>query len=192
MRSAVGAVRGVDLVLITERPQIDRVRDLVVAGNSAQMADLAFMRELKAWLRFNPKQAMATGDGLFSRTSGNPVLPAWLGPLAIDTFFTAAAENAKYARQIASSAGIAVFVAERADPEHWILAGRACQRFALQATALGMKHAFINQSVEVAALRPQMANLIGLPGRRPDIVMRFGHGPGLPYSMRRPVEAVLG
>jgi hypothetical protein len=155
------------------------------------MADAAFMRELKAWLRFNPRQALATGDGLFSWTSGNPVLPAWLGPIAIDTFLTANSENDKYARQIASSAGIAVFVAETDDQEHWVLAGRACQRFALQATALGMKHAFINQPVEVARLRPELASLIGLPGRRPDIVMRFGYGPPLPFSARRPVAAVL-
>lgn len=191
LRKAVSAVPGVDLVLITDRPQIDRVRDLVVAGNSAQMADPAFMRELKAWLRFNPRQALAAGDGLFSVASGNPVLPTWLGSLAIDTFLTADAENAKYARQIASSAGIAVFVAEKDDPQHWVLAGRACQRFALQATALGMKHAFINQPVEVLTLRPELASLIGLPGRRPDIVMRFGYGPALPFSARRPVEAVL-
>jgi hypothetical protein len=192
LRTAVDAIRGVDLVLITDRPRIDRVRDLVVAGNGAQIADPAFMRELKAWLRFNPRQAMLTGDGLFSATSGNPVLPTWLGPLAIDTLFTASTENDKYARQIASSAGIAVFVAEKDDPEHWVLAGRACQRFALQATALGIKHAFINQPVEVPKLRPDLARLVDLPGRRPDIVMRFGYGPALPYSARRPVEAVLG
>lgn len=191
LRLAAGAVAGVDLILITDRPRIDRVRDLVVAGNTAQIADPAFMRELKAWLRFNPRQALMTGDGLFSATSGNPVLPTWLGPFAIDLVFTASAENDKCASQIASSAGIAVFTAEKDDPEHWVLAGRACQRFALQATALGMKHAFINQPVEVPSLRPDLAGLIGLPGRRPDIVMRFGYGPALPFSIRRPVEAVL-
>lgn len=182
---------GIDLVLVTDRPLIDRVRDLVIAGNNRQMADPAFMRELKSWLRFSPRQAMETGDGLFSATSGNPVLPAWLGPLLLDFVFKADAENEKYARHIASSAGIAIFVAQKNDPEHWVLAGRACQRFALQATALGLKHAFINQPVEVAGLRPELADLVGLPGRRPDIVMRFGYGPTLPYSARRPVEAVL-
>ena len=163
----------------------------MIDGNSAQMADPAFIRELTTWLRFSPRQAMETGDGLFSATSGNPVLPAWLGPLLLGFVFKADAENDKYARQIASSAGIAVFVAEKDDPEHWVLAGRACQRFALQATALGLKHAFVNQPVEVASLRPDLAALVGMPGRRPDIVMRFGHGPALPYSARRPVEAVL-
>ena len=33
--------------------------------------------------------------------------------------------------------------------------------------------------------------MIGMPGRRPDIVMRFGHAPPVPFSLRRPVEAVI-
>jgi hypothetical protein len=36
------------------------------------------------------------------------------------------------------------------------------------------KLAFVNQPVEVAQFRPELAALIGTPGRRPDIVMRFG------------------
>jgi nitroreductase len=189
--AAAAAVPGVDLVLLTDRPQMDRIRDLVLAGNSAQLADPAFVQELKAWLRFSPREAIRSGDGLFSATTGNPTLPAWLGPTVFDWVFKAASENEKYARQIRSSGGIAVFVSEKDDREHWVLAGRACQRFALQATALGIKHAFINQPVEVASLRPQLASLVGMPGRRPDLVMRFGYGPTLPYSARRPVEAVL-
>lgn len=190
--AAAAAIPGVDLVLITDRAQINQVRELVLAGNSAQIADAAFMRELKSWLRFSPRQAIDTGDGLFSATTGNPTLPSWLGPLMIDMVFKADTENEKYARQIQSSAGIAVFVSARDDKEHWVRAGRACQRFALQATALGMKHAFISQPVEVARLRPELAALVGLPGRRPDIVMRFGYGAALPFSARRPVDAVLG
>jgi hypothetical protein len=189
--SAAAAVPGVDLILITDRPRIDRVRDLVVAGNNAQIADAAFVRELKTWLRFSPRQAIVTGDGLFSASSGNPALPEWLGRLMFDLVFKAKAENEKYARQLASSAGVAVFVAQKEDPEHWVLAGRACQRFALQATALDLKHAFINQPVEVAGLRPELATLVGLPGRRPDLVMRFGYGAALPFSARRPAESVI-
>nr|WP_109671248.1 nitroreductase family protein [Mesorhizobium loti] len=189
--SAAAAVPGVDLVLTTDRARIERVRDLVLAGNTAQIADAAFVRELKAWLRFSPRQAILTGDGLFSASSGNPALPAWLGPIMFDLVFKAKAENEKYARQLASSAGIAVFVARKEDREHWVLAGRACQRFALQATALGLKHAFINQPVEVASLRPDLAALVGLPGRRPDLVMRFGYGAALPFSARRPAESVI-
>ncbi len=185
------AVPGVDLVVVTDRMQIDRIRDLVVAGNTAQMADAPFVDELKSWLRFSPRHALKTGDGLFAACSGNPALPQWLGSSMFDLVFKAGSENDKYARQIASSAGIAVFVAAKDDPEHWVLAGRACQRFALAATALGLKHAFLNQPVEMASLRPELAALAGLPGRRPDIVMRFGYGAELPFSARRTVEAVM-
>jgi len=184
-------ILGVDLVLITDRPQMDRVRDLVLAGNSAQLVDPAFVRELKSWIRFSPREAMMSGDGLFAPASGNPALPDWIGSSMFDLVFKADAENDRYARQIRSSAGIAVFLSERDDKEHWVRAGHACQRFALQATALGMKLAFINQPVEVARLRPELAKLVGMPGRRPDIVMRFGYGPTLPFSSRRAVDTVL-
>jgi hypothetical protein len=134
---------------------------------------------------------MMSGDGLFAAASGNPALPDWLGPSLFALVLKPDADNDKYARHIRSSAGLAVFVSQHDDKEHWVRAGRACQRFALQATALGMKLAFVNQPVEVANRRPELATLVGMAGRRPDIVMRFGYGPTLPFSARRPVEAVL-
>lgn len=189
--AAAAAIPGVDLVLITDRSRLARVRDLVVAGNSAQMGDPAFVRELKSWLRFNPRQALRTGDGLYSATVGSPALPEWLGPHAFDLLDSATLENEKYASQLASSAGVAVFVGAQADHAHWTLVGRACQRFALRATALGIKTAFVNQPVEVPELRPELASLVGAPNCRPDIVMRFGHAPDMPFSARRPIELVL-
>lgn len=182
---------GVNLALITDRSQMDRVSDLVLAGNSAQLADPAFMRELKSWIRFSPRDAMRTGDGLFAVASGNPALPDWLGPGMFSMAFKPDSDNQKYMRQIRSSAGLAVFTGEREDKAHWVQVGRACQRFSLQATALGMKMAYVNQPTEVADLRPELAALAGMPGRRPDILMRFGYGPEMPYSARRLVDAVL-
>jgi len=182
---------GVDLVLITDRRLMERALDLVLTGNSAQLGDPAFLTELKHWIRFSPRQAQATGDGLFAAASGNPVTPDWLGPALMSMVLRADTDNDRYARQIRSSAGLAVFVSEHADKAHWVASGRACQRFALRATALGMKVAFVNQPVEVARLRPELADMIGLPGRRPDLVMRFGYGTTLPFSARRPVAAVL-
>jgi Nitroreductase family len=189
--SSAAMTGGVDVVFITDRPQINRIRDLVIAGNTTQIADPAFVRELKAWLRFNPRDALATGDGLFSASSGSPTLPRWLGPKLFDLAFTADAENEKYAQQIDTSSGLAVFVAEQSTPEHWVAVGRACQRFALQATAMGLKHSFVNQPVEVAALRTELASIVGMTGRRPDLVMRFGRGPTLPYSARRSVSSTI-
>jgi hypothetical protein len=84
-----------------------------------------------------------------------------------------------------------VFAAATNDTSGWFAAGRAYQRFALQATALGIRNAFINQPVEVSSLRPQIASFLGLGNRRPDLVVRFGRGPALPPSLRRPLEAVV-
>lgn len=189
--AAAAAVPGVDVKFIIEKPEIAKVRDLVVAANTAQMGEEGFLRELKDWLRFNPRAAMWRRDGLFTATSGNPSVPSWLGPIMLDLTMSASSENERYSAQIMSSSGIAVFAAEKPDHEHWVLAGRACQRFTLQATTLGMKVAYMNQPVEVESFRPELASLIGLPGRRPDIIIRFGYAPALPYSLRRPVETVL-
>jgi hypothetical protein len=53
------------------------------------------------------------------------------------------------------------------------------------ATALQLRHAFVNQPVEVPAVRGQFATYLVIDGRRPDLVMRFGYGPELPRSLRR-------
>lgn len=182
---------GVSAILITERARMNEVADYVLAGNSAQMRDKAFMRELVNWIRFNEAEALATMDGLFAPASGNPSLPSWLARPLMNIFFTERAENKKYREQLDSSAGVVVLAADRSDKPHWIAVGRACQRFGLQATALGLKYSFVNQPVEVAALRPQFATWLGLGDRRPDIVMRFGTGPNLPRSLRRPPDLVM-
>ena len=178
-------------LLLTERSAMERVLAQVVQANTAQMADPAFVKELKTWIRFNGADAARTRDGLYSGASGNPAIPTWLGELAFGWVFTPKGENDKYARQIRSSAGIAVFIGQSADKAHWVEVGRCYERFALQATALGIRNAMLNQPVEVSDLRPQFAASLGLGGLRPDLVVRFGRGPRLPVSLRRPVQAVL-
>ncbi len=165
--------------------------ELVLAGNSVQLRDAAFVAELASWIRFSHGEALARRDGLFAGSSGNPVLPAPLGRRLFPRVFTLAAETDRMARQLAGSAGFAVFAAARDDPAHWLAAGRAAQRLCLVATALGLSTAWVNQPVEVPALRPVLAAWLGLGGRRPDLVLRFGRGPVLPPSLRRPVEEVL-
>ena len=65
------------------------------------------------------------------------------------------------------------------------------ERFALQATALGIRTAFVGPIVEVPAVRSQFASWLGAGDRRPDLVVRFGHGPATARSHRRPIEQVL-
>jgi len=185
------AMPGVDVLFITGRPRLERTLEFIQKGNSVQMDNPAFVRELKEWIRYNPAAALKTGDGLLGKCSGSPSAPTWLGPVIFDFAFKKVAENEKYARQLRSSAGLAIFVAEKEDPEGWIQVGRSFERFALQATVLGIRHAHLNMPIEVPEVRSAFADWLGIPKRRPDLVIRFGKAQPMPMSIRRPLNAVV-
>jgi hypothetical protein len=188
---AAAKVGGVAMTLMTDAKQREAVLEQVIAGNGAQMDSPDFIRELKSWVRFNAEQALASQDGLFGPCSGNRTVPTVIGKTLFSRFFDKDDENQKYRSQLRSSAGIAIFTGDKADKEHWVKVGRSFQRFALQATALGIKHAHINQPVEVPAVRAELAKWLGATDTRPDLVVRFGYSQTLPMSLRRSVKDVL-
>jgi hypothetical protein len=187
----VGQGDGVRVIMLTDRSDMETVLDYVVQGNTAQINNNAFMQELKSWIRFNDQEAIRKGDGLSGRATGNPSIPRWLGSLLFKLLIRVQPENEKNTRYIRSSAGIAVFVSDVNDKAHWIEVGRCYERFALQATALGIRNAFVNQPVEETSLRPHFARALGLKSGRPDLVVRFGRGTEMPRSLRRSLEAVI-
>lgn len=185
------AYPGTHIVLVIENAKISRIEELIVEGNTSQMTDPAFRRELKRWIRFNRSEAKAKGDGLYAACVGSPSIPGFVGRALFGAAVGAKGENRKIRKQIASSAGLAVFYADAANHAHWARVGRSVQRFMLTATAMDVRCAFLNQPVEVAHLREALASLSGAAGYRPDLVLRFGHGPLMPRSFRRPVKAVI-
>ncbi|MEM7528211.1 MAG: Tat pathway signal protein [Pseudomonadota bacterium] len=169
----------------------DALRDRIAAANTAQMSDPAFMAELEQWIRFSEASAVESGDGLFARTTGNPAVPRWLGRRLLPYLLDPEAESRRYAEQIDSSAALAVFVSGVDRPEGWVETGRAFQRFALAASHLGLAHAHVNQAVELPDVRREIADLLDLGRSRPSLLIRIGRAPPLPYSLRRPVDAVI-
>jgi hypothetical protein len=188
---AVGRGSGVSLILLTAIEQKEQVAEYVAAGNTAQFSDPQWAEELRRWVRFNARDAVRTGDGLYGPVMGSPDAPRWLGNLFMSLAFSAKRQNRKDITHVRSSAAIAVFCSDVDDSRHWMEAGRCYERFALQAAALELRTAFINQPVEVSALRGQFARFLGIGDRRPDFVVRIGRGPDMPRSLRRPVEQVL-
>jgi len=193
LRSLEQAARGkgVRAIMLLSDEQKETVIEYVTKGNLVQLSDPAFREELVSWIRFNPGQSISTGDGLAGRTSGRPSLPAWLGKLIIGLVLTSKGQAATDAKNIRTSAGVAVFVSSRNDKATWVEAGRCFQRFALQATANDVRMAFVNQPLEVRSLRPQFESWLGLDGEHAQLIVRFGHGPTAPFSLRRPVEEVI-
>jgi hypothetical protein len=186
-----GRGAGVSVLLLTSDRQKDEVAEFVAQGNTTQFADTAWVDELKTWIRFNARDALRTGDGLYGPVMGSPDVPPWIGKLFMRLAFSSKAQNRKDSRNIRSSGAIAVIFSEKNDVQHWVEAGRCYERLALRAAALGLRTAFINQPVEVGKLRPQFAHYLGIGDRRPDLVVRIGRGPLAPRSLRRPLSDVI-
>jgi hypothetical protein len=186
-----GQGNGASVMLLTGEKQKNEVAQFVAHANTIQFADTAWVSELQTWVRFNARDAIRTGDGLYGPIMGNPDVPPWLGKLFMRLVFSSKAQNRKDTKNIRSSGAIAVIFSEQNDRRHWIEAGRCYERLALQAAALDLRTAFINQPVEVAALRPQFASYLGLGERRPDLVVRIGYGPLAPKSLRRSLDDVV-
>jgi nitroreductase len=188
---AAGGGPGVSVILITDDSRKEQVGEYVAAGNRAQFGDRLWAREMRKWIRFNTREAARMRDGLYGPLLGIPRVPRCLGELLMPLATSAERQSRKDAEAIRSSGAIAVLYSDAEDPTQWIEAGRCVERLALEATALGLQTAFINQPVEVAGVRREFATFLGIGSRRPDLVLRIGRGPAMPRSLRRPVEQVV-
>ena len=187
--AATGA--GVTPLLFSGAAAMQPLLEYVVAGNEQQLSNDDFKKELVRWIRFNDREALASRDGLLSRSSGNPSLPRWAANFFIGSSLKPAAQNKKDALHIRSSAGLLLFASAADDRPAWLEIGRASERFALLATTLNLRCAYLNQPCEVPAVRAQVQSQLSLNGAFPQLLMRFGYGPAMPRSLRRPVSEVL-
>ena len=181
----------VRIIFLTSEKDKQRVIEFVNQGNIDQLTDPSWRRELVSWIRFNPREALDTGDGLAGRTGGSPSIPSWLGRLMAGWIITPSGQVKTDTTNIESSAGVAVFVSGD-DRSSWVRVGQVYERFALQATALRIRTAFINQPIEVRKIRPDFESWLGLQDEEhAQLMVRYGHGPVAPYSLRRPPEDVM-
>jgi len=111
--------------------------------------------------------------------------------VVVRVFCSVDGENGTYARRIRSASCIAEFVPDANEPAHWFDTGRCYERCALQCVTREIRTAMISQPMEVASVRPQLAVHLGLGAVGPDLVVRFGYGPRMPQSLRRPVDSAV-
>jgi nitroreductase len=74
-------------------------------------------------------------------------------------------------------------------PMEWLRAGQALERVLLEATAHGVSTSLLNQVLEHEDLRAELDDPLA-PGTRPQTVIRFGYGPPVPPTPRRPLADV--
>jgi hypothetical protein len=162
-----------------------RLIELIERGDRAQMANPGFRRELAAWLR--PSRPPAP-DGIPGYALGLPLIASYLGPFFVRWFDMGKSQVMKDRRLTEGSPVVAVLGSDNDTPSDWLATGQALSAVLLTARSEGVWGAFMNQPVEVAELRPHLAELIrGLP----QIVLRMGYGPDVPPTPRRDGSRVL-
>lgn len=180
--------QGLELVLVNDKDERARIAELVVEGDRIQFADPRFRRELAAWVH---SRRSTTHDGMSGESFGMPDVLSSIGAFAIRTFDMgkgiAAADQKKI---VSGSPLLAVFSTRSDSPADWIATGRALSRVLLKLTAAGATAAFLNQPIEVDTLRPKLKALTGTTFI-PQLLMRFGYGPGVRPTTRRLVDDVL-
>lgn len=181
---------GVAVQFFTTPADMENVLAYVNQGNLRQYADPAFVDELIFWLRFNKKEALASLDGLYSRCSGNPEVPRWLGKMFVARTRPQQQADAD-AKKLRSSSGAVVIASESDNKTTWVRTGQVYERLALKMTTLDIKSALLNQPVEVAEIRAQFQQALNLKTSLPQLLMRYGYADATPRSLRRPVEAVI-
>jgi hypothetical protein len=181
---------GIGIQLLTASHQIEATLEYIKAGDQRQYSDQAFIDELVDWLRFNKAELFETLDGLYSRCSGNPEVPRWLGKMFVTTE-SVEQQVQTDEKNVRSSSGLFVIATERGDKQAWINTGRAYERLALTLTTLNIRSAVINQPIEVPDLRAEFQSYLNIGASQPQFLLRFGYADSMPRSLRRPVDQVL-
>lgn len=172
---------GATLIVLERAGQRLEAAALVAEGDAVQWANPSWRRELAAWM--HPRRR---GDGL--------TLPALAIPVAqvvVRTFDMGHGVAAKD-RQLADESPVLAVLATEGDlPRDWLIAGQALQRLLLVAARLGLQASYLNQPVQVAALRPKLQQITGRPGHA-QLLLRIGAPTrALPAAPRRPFGDVL-
>ena len=155
--------------------------DLVAEGDATQWADPRWRRELAMWM--HPRRM---GDGLAMPGVAVPV-----ARFAVRHFDMGDRIGAQDAERARAAPCLAVLGTEGDTPRDWLRAGMALARVLLVAAEAGLQAGYLNQPLQIAALRPRVQTLVRDAGL-PQSVLRLGLPDGPPSATpRRPADEIL-
>lgn len=168
---------------------VEAIADLVAEGDLLQFDDPSFRRELASWVH---STRLGSRDGMSGTGFGMPDILAPVARFVIRTFDlgnnVAAADEKKI---LAGSPALALLTSKSDTVEDWLNTGRALARMLLTLTSMGYTTSYLNQPIEVLALRPKLAEASGVSGY-PQILLRVGRSADNPEpSARRHVSDVI-
>ncbi len=161
--------------------------ELVAEGDRAQLADAAFRAELADWMH---SRRAASRDGLSAGAFGMPDMMSAVSAMVIRRFDMGEGQAARDRALAEGSPALAAVTTPADTPSDWLAAGDALARVLVRLGRAGFTASYLNQPVEVPALRARLAEALGTH-EAPQLLLRVGRGPALPPSVRRPVGQVL-
>ncbi len=158
---------GIDAHVLTDPEQKRTVGDLVAQATVLQRTNVKLCEEVEAWMASD------------TRAPVDPARPlAPLRPVAGATSVLEwGGEKTDFVEEdVVHSPAIVVLTAASDQRVSWLKTGQALSRLLLTATVHDLSASFLNQAVEVPAIREKLAALIGKP--YPQLVIRIGYPEG--------------
>jgi nitroreductase len=149
-----------------------------------QSADAELRDEVERWVRRDGRSHV---DGIPSAALGT-------SPFPVDSLvhggLRSTPEVSEVEDELARSTVLAI--STREDSRHdWVIAGLALERLLLTATAKGLVATFTDQPLQDQAVRPGVADALGLWGQ-PQVLLRIGRAlVDAPATPRRPLEELF-
>ena len=145
-----------------------RLAHLLRRAVRAQAEDPELRREVELWVR-RGGQPGSVVDGIPSNALGT-------SPFPVDSLVHGGTRGVPEAEEVeAELARSTVLVVSTKDDSRldWVIAGMALERLLLTATSKGLVATFAEQAVQDPALRPQVAEVLGIWGH-PQVLLRIG------------------
>jgi nitroreductase len=187
VRQLVRAAELEDATLIPLAHEEDRqaLARLSQQADTALIVDARYRSELRAWTSDDPKRTDGVPAAVVPHVDGSSGDEVPIRDFDTRGVGWLPSHTGSTAQQCLLVLGT------RADSRvAWLRAGEALQRVWLELTHLGYVASLFTQAVEVPALREELRAELRL-GVFPHVVLRVGHAPATPASMRRPVEDFL-
>ncbi|MBI4657704.1 MAG: nitroreductase [Verrucomicrobia bacterium] len=181
------ATEGAWLHLIQNTEGRSALADLIADADRVQWSNRYFRQELSQWI--HPSRTERS-DGIPGYAQGVGNFLDYAGPFVIRTFDVGRGKAAKDRDIALFSPVLAVLGTEADTPRDWLIAGQALARVLLRARVEEVWASFLNQAIEVDAIRSKVQTLLNRPGF-PQLVLRLGYGPDVKPTPRRRVEELL-
>lgn len=188
LRKSFGKRSSVQTVLVSGRPEIEKLSELTRRATLLAFSARDFRREL--FRHINPPY-QPRPSGIPARTISRTYSGPWIEKLLGKTGGFSSNLANREAKRMARSALVALVFTPGDTRRDWLVAGREYERLCLRATELGLSHSTHAALVEAPDYHKDVAELVG-NNMRLQAVVRLGHGvPARVRAQRLPLENVL-